>query len=221
MHEDNQLVLTIGGDHSLAIGTIAAAAAKYGDALRILWVDAHADCNSPETSPSGNIHGMPLAFLLGLVDPKSVTGFEWLEPVISPHQVCYIGLRDVDEGEKAIVRENHIKGFSMADIDRHGIGNVMQKALDYLSPLRNNPIHLSYDIDSVDPLVAPATGTRVRGGLTYREACFLAETVAETGLTVSIDLVEVNPAIGSHGDVAETASVAVSILRSAVGQTIV
>merc|ERR1712146_382163 len=133
------------------------------------------------------------AFLLGLLEPSDVVGFEWLQPCLQPHQICYVGLRDVDEGEKSIVRQEGIRGYSMADVDKLGIGEVMKRALDYLSPHQNNPLHLSFDIDSLDPLHAPSTGTRVRGGLTYREACFLAECVAETGQTVSIDMVEVNP----------------------------
>jgi len=214
---EGKLCLTLGGDHSLAIATIAAMRRAWKD-LVVIWIDAHGDINTPTTSPTGNIHGMPVAFLMGLFDSNTVPGFDWLQPCLTPDQIVYIGLRDVDSGEKKILRKYGIKVFSMTEVDKFGIGKVMEMALDYVNPKRDKPIHLSYDVDGIDPLVVPSTGTTVKGGLTYREARHICESVAETGRLVGIDLVEVNPAIGSEKDVHETASVAVDIAKSALGQ---
>jgi len=213
---EGKLMLTLGGDHSLAIGTIAAACKAWKDTV-VVWVDAHGDINTPATSPSGNIHGMPVAFLMGLVKGE-VPGFEWLHPCLTPDRIVYIGLRDVDFGEKKILREQGIKVFSMTEVDKFGIGKVMEMALDHVNPKRDKPIHLSYDVDGIDPQVIPSTGTRVRGGLSYREARHICEAVSETGRLVSLDIVEVNPAIGTPKDVEETASVAVDLVKSALGR---
>jgi len=207
--------LTIGGDHSLAVGSIAAVAEAWSN-LRIIWVDAHADINTPETSPSGNIHGMPLAFLMGLVkDP--IVGFEWLKPCLKPHQVVYIGLRDVDNEERVIVKEQGVKYFSMTEVDIYGIDKVVEMALDHINPKRENPIHMSFDIDAIDPEFCPSTGTKVMGGLTYREARRICEKVAETGQLVGLDLVEVNPQIGTESDAKKTSSVAVDLAKFCLG----
>jgi len=212
---EGKLMLTLGGDHSLAIGTIAAINKAWKDVV-VIWIDAHGDINTPQTSPSGNIHGMPVAFLMGMVK-ESVPGFEWLHPCLTPDRIVYIGLRDVDSGEKKILREKGIKVFSMTEVDKFGIGKVMEMALDHVNPKRDKPIHLTYDVDAIDPLVVPSTGTRVKGGLTYREARHICETISETGRLVSMDVVEVNPSIGTDKDVAETASVAVDLVKSALG----
>lgn len=205
-------VLTLGGDHSIAIGTISGTAKaireRLGQEMAVIWVDAHADINTPEISGSGNIHGMPVAFLTRLAEEKREDVFGWLKEdhKISLKKLVYIGLRDVDPGEKKILRENGIRAFSMHDIDkyepstrfwnnvhqmltsgRHGIGRVMEMALAYIGT--DTPIHLSFDVDALDPQWAPSTGTPVRGGLTLREGDFIAECVHETGSLVAMDMV--------------------------------
>jgi arginase len=221
--KEGRFVLTLGGDHSIAIGTISGTAKaireRLGREMAVIWVDAHADINTPETSDSGNIHGMPVAFLTGLASDKPDAPFGWLkdEHRVSVKKLVYIGLRDVDRGEKKILRENSIKAFSMHDIDRHGIGKVMDMALGWIGS--DTPIHLSFDIDALDPRFAPSTGTAVRGGLTLREGDFIAECVHETGSLVALDLVEVNPSLEEAG-AAETVRSGVSIVRCALGDTL-
>jgi len=221
--KEGRFVLTLGGDHSIAIGTISGTAKaireRLGREMAVIWVDAHADINTPETSDSGNIHGMPVAFLTGLASDKPDAPFGWLkdEHRVSVKKLVYIGLRDVDRGEKKILRENGIKAFSMHDIDRHGIGKVMDMALGWIGS--DTPIHLSFDIDALDPRFAPSTGTAVRGGLTLREGDFIAECVHGTGSLVALDLVEVNPSLEEAG-AAETVRSGVSIVRCALGDTL-
>lgn len=221
--KEGRCVLTLGGDHSIAIGTISGTAKaireRLGRDMAVIWVDAHADINTPETSDSGNIHGMPVAFLTGLASDKPDAPFGWLqdEHRVSVKKLVYIGLRDVDRGEKKILREHGIKAFSMHDIDRHGIGKVMDMALGWIGS--DTPIHLSFDIDALDPRFAPSTGTAVRGGLTLREGDFIAECVHETGSLVALDLVEVNPSLEEAG-AAETVRSGVSIVRCALGDTL-
>jgi arginase len=218
-----RFVLTLGGDHSIAIGTISGTAKamreRLGRDMAVIWVDAHADINTPETSDSGNIHGMPLAFLTGLATEEEGKPFGWLkdDQRVSVKKLVYIGLRDVDRGEKKLLRDHGIKAFSMHDIDRHGIGKVMDMALGWIG--RDTPIHLSFDIDALDPMWAPSTGTAVRGGLTLREGDFIAECVHETGSLVALDLVEVNPSLEQQG-AAETVRAGVSIVRCALGDTL-
>lgn len=201
--ENGHFALTLGGDHSIAVGTVSGAL-RANSQTRVIWVDAHADINTPHVSPSGNLHGMPLAFLMRLCDPKTVPGYEWLAdtPRLDPRNVVYIGLRDIDETEKQLIRENNVRVFTMHDVDKYGIGKVMEMTLDYLhlnssgdgrEGSRTTPIHISFDIDAVDPTYAPATGTAVPGGLSYREAHYLVEEVAATRLLTSMDMVEVNP----------------------------
>ncbi|KAF2863020.1 arginase [Piedraia hortae CBS 480.64] len=221
--KEGRFVLTLGGDHSIAIGTIAGTAQairkRLNREIAVIWVDAHADINTPECSESGNVHGMPLSFLTGLVREEKDKPFGWLTDAqrINLKKLVYIGLRDVDRGEKAILREHGIRAFSMHDVDRHGIGTVMDMALGWIG--RDTPIHLSFDIDALDPIWAPSTGTAVRGGLTLREGDFIAEYVHESGSLVALDLVEVNPSLAAHG-AAETTSAGVSIVRCALGDTL-
>ncbi|KAJ3336063.1 Arginase, catabolizes arginine to ornithine and urea [Gonapodya sp. JEL0774] len=189
--------LTLGGDHSLALGTIPGSASVYPD-LCVVWVDAHADINTPETTISGNLHGCPVSFLLGI--GSKVEQFEWLKPCLDAKRLVYIGLRDLDPGEKKIIRSLGIKAFSMHEVDKWGIGRVMEMALDHITPRRDKPIHLSFDVDALDPSVIPATGTPVRGGLTFREGHYICESLHETGLLVAMDLMEVNPLIGDQGE---------------------
>ncbi|EME42513.1 hypothetical protein DOTSEDRAFT_73379 [Dothistroma septosporum NZE10] len=220
---DGRFVLTLGGDHSIAVGTISGTAKatkeRLGRDIAVIWVDAHADINTPETSDSGNIHGMPVSFLSGLAKDDEDKPFGWLkdEHRISTTKLVYIGLRDVDRGEKKILKDNNIKAFSMHDIDRHGIGKVMDMALGWIGS--DTPIHLSFDVDALDPMWAPSTGTPVRGGLTLREGDFIAECVHETGSLIALDLVEVNPSLEEHG-AAETVRAGCSIVRCALGDTL-
>ncbi|ESA41989.1 hypothetical protein GE21DRAFT_10369, partial [Neurospora crassa] len=224
--KEGRLVLTLGGDHSIAIGTIAGSAKaikeRLGREIAVIWVDAHADINTPETSGSGNIHGMPVSFLTGLASEDKEEFFGWLKPdhLLSVKKLVYIGLRDVDPGEKRILRENGIKAFSMHDIDKHGIGRVMEMALGHIG--NDTPIHLSFDVDALDPMWAPSTGTPVRGGLTLREGDFICECVHETGSLVAVDLVEVNPTLAAPNDVGahETVRAGCSLVRCALGESL-
>ncbi|KAL1842272.1 hypothetical protein VTJ49DRAFT_5657 [Mycothermus thermophilus] len=229
---EGRLVLTLGGDHSIAIGTIAGTAKAVRERfagrkeIAVIWVDAHADINTPETSGSGNVHGMPVSFLTGLARDSDEQFFGWIgdEHRISVSKIVYIGLRDVDPGEKRILRENGIKAFSMFDIDRvpirsYGIGRVMELALAHIGA--DTPIHLSFDVDALDPMWAPSTGTPVRGGLTLREGDFICEMVHQTGSLVAVDLVEVNPRLGPAVDAAhDTVRAGCSLVRCALGETL-
>ncbi|KAK4187873.1 putative arginase [Podospora australis] len=224
--KEGRLVLTLGGDHSIAIGTIGGSAKaireRLGREIAVIWVDAHADINTPETSGSGNIHGMPVSFLTGLAKEEDENYFGWLkdENRISVKKLVYIGLRDVDPGEKRILRENGIKAFSMFDIDRYGIGRVMEMALAHIGT--DTPIHLSFDVDALDPMWAPSTGTPVRGGLTLREGDYICECVHETGSLVAVDLVEVNPSLAPPNDIGahETVRAGCSLVRCALGESL-
>ncbi|PKY08379.1 Ureohydrolase [Aspergillus campestris IBT 28561] len=220
---EGRMVLTLGGDHSIAIGSISGSAKatreRLGRDIAIIWVDAHADINIPEMSPSGNIHGMPMAFLTRLAREEQKDIFGWLrdEHIVSTRKVVYIGLRDVDRGEKQILREHGIKAFSMHDVDRYGIGRVVEMALAHVG--NDTPIHLSFDVDALDPQWAPSTGTPVRGGLTLREGDFICECVHGTGNLVSMDLVEVNPSLEEVG-ATDTIRTGCSLVRSALGDTL-
>ncbi len=155
--QKNTATLVIGGDHSLAIGSVAGSAAVFPD-ICVIWIDAHADINTPDTTGSGNLHGCPLSFLLKLPSTEKVKELDWVPHCITPDRLVYIGLRDVDDGERQILRDHKIKAFSMHDVDKYGIGKVVEMALDHVNPKRNRPIHLSYDVDALDPTVTPATG---------------------------------------------------------------
>jgi arginase len=214
--EKGRFVLTIGGDHSIGIGTLAGVLQVRPDS-GVIWVDAHADINTPSMSPTGNMHGMPLAFLLGLVDVAGIPGCEWLAniPKLKPEQVSYVGLRDIDIGERDILRKLNIQAFTMHHVDKFGIGKVMEMILDHQ---KKRPLHVSYDIDACDPAIAPSTGTRVRGGLSYCEAHYVAEAVAETGRLGSVDMVEVNPVLaGGESDNGETADLGLALVADLLG----
>ncbi|KAL6488062.1 hypothetical protein MHYP_G00046880 [Metynnis hypsauchen] len=211
----------LGGDHSLAIGSVEGHAQQCPD-LCLIWVDAHADINTPLTSPSGNLHGQSVAFMLKELQDKmpDVPGFSWIKPFLSARDLVYVGLRDVDPGEHIILKNLGIQYFSMRDIDRLGIQRVMEVTLDHLLARKQRPIHLSFDIDAFDPALAPATGTPVNGGLTYREGIYITEEIHNTGLLSAMDLVEVNPVLGGGPEAVEaTASLAVDVIASALGQT--
>jgi len=215
--KNGQLPVTLGGDHSLAMGTVSGTLTSYPDAC-VIWIDAHADINTSKTTESGNIHGMPVSFLLGL--GENHPEFAWIRPVLKPERIVYIGLRDVDTGEKRILKENNIKAFSMHEVDKYGIGKVVEMALDHVNPNRDLPIHLSFDVDALDPSVAPSTGTPVRGGLTFREGHYICEAIHETGLLVALDLMEVNPSLADPESVRQTVAVGCSLVRSALGETL-
>ncbi|KAF2711526.1 Ureohydrolase [Pleomassaria siparia CBS 279.74] len=221
--KEGKMVVTLGGDHSIAIGTVSGTARaireRFGRELAVVWVDAHADINTPETSESGNVHGMPVAFLTGLAKEERSDIFGWIKEhhKLSVKKLVYIGLRDIDRGEKKILKDHGIKAFSMHDIDRYGIGKVMDMALGWIGS--DTPIHLSFDVDALDPMWAPSTGTPVRGGLTLREGDFIAECVAATGSLIALDLVEVNPSLDEHG-ASDTVRAGCSIVRCALGDTL-
>lgn len=223
--EQGGFPLVLGGDHSIAVGTISGIAswmhAKAGSppdrAPRIgtIWFDAHGDINRPSTSPSGNIHGMPVACLLGH-GPRALNEVGYAGPKVASASFCQIGLRDVDQHEKRLLRESGIHTYTMSDIDRRGMNDVMKEAIaratadaDYL--------HCSFDIDAVDPRVAPGTGTPKLGGLTYREAHLALEMIAECQCLGSLELVEVNPILDERN---RTAMLAVELIGSALGERI-
>lgn len=218
-----QLALTLGGDHSLALGTVMGTLSVYPNAC-LIWIDAHADINTPETTKSGNLHGCPVSFLLGIAG--KVPGFEWVKPILPPEKLVYIGLRDVETSEKKILKTMGIKAFSMHEVDKYGIGRVVEMALDAVNPNRDIPVHLSFDVDALDPTVAPSTGTPVRGGLTFREGHYICESIHETGCLVAVDMMEVaipDPEIFPEIDEAqvfETVTVGCSLIRCLLGETL-
>lgn len=207
--------VVLGGDHSIALGSIhgAARAKKVG----VIWVDAHGDFNTPETTPSGNIHGMPLAALCGLGDPRLVKLWDAPHiPAVDPARVAIIGARDLDPGEKVNLREAGILVIGMEQIDRIGMFEAMQRAIQRVSQ-DTDGIYLSFDLDSLDPRHAPGVGTPVAGGLTYREALLACELLAETKKLVGLDMVEVNPILDTRN---QTAELAVTLILSALGRRV-
>ncbi|KAI5956273.1 CAR1 [Candida jiufengensis] len=218
--QQGNLPLVLGGDHSIGTATVGASL-KYNPQTCVIWVDAHADINTPKTTESGNLHGCPLSFLMGIDSEFYPPEFSWVPQVLKSNKLVYIGLRDVDEGEKKILREHNIAAFTMYHIDKYGIGKVVDMALDKVNPTREDPIHLSYDVDAIDPSFVPATGTRVEGGLSLREGLFIAEEIANTGLLQSLDIVETNPMLADTEEhILDTVSAACAIGRCALGQTL-
>jgi arginase len=210
--------VVLGGDHSVAAGSVAATAAaarRRRRPLGLLWVDAHADMNTPSTSTSGNVHGMPLAALLG-PEPAELASIGDVMPAIRPDRVALLGIRSLDAQEKALVRDSGVHLFTMSDIDRLGLATVTQRALSLIGRGRAD-LHVSFDLDVCDPAIAPGVGTPVRGGLSYRETHMLMELVADTGRLRALDLVEVNPTLDTHN---ATAELAVEFALSAFGQRI-
>jgi arginase len=217
LHE-GALPIVLGGDHSLGAGSVAATAAWLRgrqQPLGLIWVDAHADINSPATSPSGNVHGMPLAALLG-GEPLELARIGGPDPAVRPEHTVLVGIRNLDDREKEIVKASGIHAFTMKDIDRLGIAGVMDQALAAASA-GTGGIHVSFDLDACDPSIAPGVGTPVKGGLDYREAHYVMETVAESGRLVALDLVEVNPALDLRNTTAELAT---ELAMSALGKRI-
>ena len=206
--------LVLGGDHSLSVGSIRGAARHRK--LGVIWVDAHADFNTAETTPSGNIHGMPLAALCGLGDPRLVCLWDETPPVIDPQRVAVVGARDLDPGEKRNLREAGVMVQSMEQIDRLGMVTAIERAVERVSRDVDG-IYLSFDMDALDPRHAPGVGTSVPGGLTFREAHLACEVLAETGKLIGMDIVEVNPILDVQN---QTAVLAVEFIRSALGSRI-
>ena len=211
-----RMPVMLGGDHCLAIGSISAVAdhcREQGRELRILWLDAHADYNTSNVTPSGNVHGMPVACLCGL-GPEVLTGIGDHVPAISPTQVKQIGIRSVDQEEKRLVKEYGLDIYDMRFIDEVGMKRTMQQALAGLDD--NVHLHVSFDVDMLDPSIAPGTGTRVPGGLNYREAQLVMEMIADTGRMASLDIVEVSPPLDTRN---ATAELAVELVESLFGKS--
>ncbi|HAP35655.1 MAG TPA: arginase [Bacteroidetes bacterium] len=209
--------VVLGGDHSIAIGTISGVAnycKKRHKKLGVLWIDAHGDMNTDQTSPSGNIHGMPLAALIGLgaLELTSIGG-DYVK--LDPKNVVLIAIRDLDEGEKAAIRKNNISIFTMNDIDNHGMAEIITKAIKKLKDV--DFIHVSFDLDALDPKECPGVGTPVKGGLDYREAHLIMETLSELNQMHSLEIVEANPILDSRNHSAE---LAVDLIQSGFGKKI-
>jgi arginase len=216
--EEGALPIVLGGDHSLGAGSVAAAAAhfrKRGEKIGVIWVDAHGDMNRPDTSDSGNVHGMPLAALLGS-EPAELARLAGEPPAIEPAHTVLVGIRNLDEVEKQLVRESKVHVFTMKDVDRLGITEVMDRALS-LACHGTAGVHVSFDLDVCDPAIAPGVGTPVKGGLDYREAHVVMEMIAECGRLTSLDLVEVNPTLDLRN---QTAELGIELALSAMGKQI-
>ncbi len=210
--------LSLGGDHSLAAGSIAGTAAalrEQGRSFGLLWIDAHADMNTPETSRSGNVHGMPLAAVLGKgpIELACVGGFS---PKVDPKRCAVVGLRNLDEQEKQTVRQSGVRAYTMKDIDLRGMAAVMGEALSILCA-DGAVLHVSFDMDAVDPFISPGVGTPVQGGLSYRESHLLMEMVFDTERMIALDVVEVNPILDTQNS---TARLGVELILSALGKKI-
>jgi arginase len=209
--------LVLGGDHSVAVGTISGIASyckRKKKKLGVLWIDAHSDINTPHSSPSGNVHGMPLAALLGL-GPHDLVGVNGSFKKLDPQNVAIIGLRSVDDGERTNLRKLKVNVFTMEDIDKDGVHKVFKRSLSQIGKV--DYLHVSFDLDSIDPVYAPGVGTPVKGGLDYREAHLLMELIAESGKLTSLEIVEVNPILDEHN---KSAEFAVELVESAFGKKI-
>ncbi|HEY8587724.1 MAG TPA: arginase [Rhodanobacter sp.] len=210
------LPILLGGDHCLAIGSVTAVAQhcrEQGKKLRVLWLDAHTDFNTAQATPTGNIHGMPVACLCG-IGPDELTGLGGRTPATTPDVFRYIGIRSVDEGEKKMVREANMHVHDMRHIDEVGMQRVVEEALAGID--ENTHLHVSFDVDFLDPSIAPGVGTTVRGGPDYREAQLCMEMLADTGLVASLDIVELNPAFDNSN---ATARLAVDLVESLFGKS--
>ncbi len=212
------IALSLGGDHSLAAGSIAGTASAMRERdrpLALLWVDAHGDMNTPDSTISGNVHGMPLACVLGQGPPELVSIGDF-SPKVSPARCAVVGLRNLDEREKELVLQSGVHAYTMKDIDRHGMAVVMERALEAICS-DGAALHVSFDMDGVDPSVSPGVGTPVRGGLSYREAHLVMEMVADSQSMVALDVVEVNPILDHQNS---TAILGCELILSALGEKI-
>ena len=213
-----RFALALGGDHSVAVGTMSGVSQHFrerGQKAGIIWLDAHADMNTPDSSPSGNVHGMPLACIVGM-GPPELTHLLGYAPIVDPRNAVIVGLRDVDQMEKPHVRDSGVRAFTMRHIDERGLRSVMEEAIR-LACDGTAGFHLSLDMDFVDPQDAPGVGTPVRGGVTYREAHLAMEMICDSGQMVSMEVVEVNPVID---EVNRTADLAVELVMSGLGKRI-
>ena len=217
--EEGALPLVIGGDHSLGAGSVGATAdyaAAHNGQIGLLWIDAHADMNTPTTTPSGNVHGMPLSALLGQ-EPFELAKIGATFPKVRPEKTVLIGIRNLDEAEKTKVRDAGVHVFTMKDLDRMGIATVMERAMSIATD-GTLGVHVSFDLDVCDPAIAPGVGTPVKGGLNYREAHMVMEMLADTDRLLALDLVEINPILDSQN---QTAVLGVELALSAFGMRIV
>jgi len=216
--DEDMIPLVLGGDHSIAVGTVAGAAAhfnKTGKRIGVIWLDAHGDMNTPESSPSGNVHGMPLASIMGFGPPELID-LAGIKPMVQPRNVVLVGIRDLDSKERRFAKESGVHVFTMRDIDERGMREVMAEALRFAGD-DTAGIAVSLDMDFVDPSDAPGVGTPVRGGATYREAHLALEMIADSHLMVSFELVEINPVIDLHNT---TALLGVELVLSGLGKKI-
>jgi arginase len=216
--EHGEIPIVLGGDHSIAIGTVAGVAEHFRNRqqkIGLIWVDAHADMNTPDSSPSGNIHGMPLASLLGMGDPQLVQmGGFW--PKVEPQNACLIGIRDIDATEREIVKRSGIHAYTMRDVDERGMRAIMQESIGYATD-GTAGFHVSFDLDGMDPRDVPGTGTPVKGGISWREANLLMEMVSDTGRMTSLEVAELNPILDVKN---QSGEVAVDVILSAFGKRI-
>jgi arginase len=216
--EQNKLPVVLGGDHSVAVGTVSGLAKHHrnrGEQMGLIWVDAHADMNTPGSSPSGNVHGMPLACCIGH-GPRELTHIFEFAPKVAPGNVAIVGLRDVDRTEAPNIRETGVRAYTMRAIDERGLRAVMTEAIE-IACSGTAGFHLSFDMDAVDPDEAPGVGTPVRGGFTYREAHLAMEIVNDSGRMLGMEVVEVNPVLDSAN---RTAVLGVELVLSALGKRI-
>lgn len=214
--EQGRFPVILGGDHSISIGSIAGIRKHYKN-LGVIWFDAHTDINTPETTPSGNIHGMPLAVNLGLGDERLVNVAKDA-PAVKFENVVIIGARSIDEGEKALIKEKKIKIFTMHEIDRMGMSKVIEETVAYLKARQVDGVHISIDLDALDPLYTPGVGTPVPGGITYRESHLAMEMLEEANIITSCEFVEVNPILDERNKTADTA---VALMGSLLGEKLV
>ena len=217
--EDGARPLLLGGDHSLAIGSLAGVAAHFRKRKRkigLVWLDGHGDMNTPETSPSGNVHGMPLAATLGW-GPRELTHLGGFAPKVAPENCAIVGVRDLDSGEKRNIRKSGVRVFTMRDLDELGAREVMRRAIEVAGKGAAG-IHVQLDMDVIDPEDAPGTGTPVRGGLTYREAHLAMELLADSRIVRALDIVEINPVLDEHN---RTAELGTELVLSALGKRII
>ncbi len=216
--EQDAVPLVLGGDHSIGAGSVAASAAfarRRNSSIGLMWVDAHGDMNSPATTGSGNVHGMPLSALLG-GEPAELADIGGFRPKVAPEHTALVGIRNLDDREKEILRASGVRVYTMKDIDRAGIVPVVEAALA-VAGTNTSGIHVSFDLDACDPSIAPGVGTPVKGGLDYREAHVLMELVADSGLLRSLDMVEVNPILDVRNS---TAELGMELVLSALGKKI-
>lgn len=216
--EEGRIPVTLGGDHSLAMGSIAGVAKHYrakGERVGLLWFDAHGDMNTPESTNSGNVHGMPLSHVLGMGD-ESLAQIGGFRPKVQASSTCLIGIRDLDDREKRLIADSGVTVFTMKDIDRHGVSHVIDEAIERASR-GTSGIHVSFDVDAIDPSEALGVGTPKKGGLTYREAHLCLEIVADTKLLTSLDMVEINPILDNRNTTGELGA---ELILSALGKRI-